>query len=211
MPTRKAEPRGSLITLSISLALSSVAFGCRPKPSEATVEPEPEPELVEEPAPEVLIPAEPANRSAGETLDATIPLVGGGALELASLRGRPVVVEISASWEPGWKETHAIYAELLQRHPELAVIVVASEPEDRALLELPAGLIGAWDPAGALAARLSVAIFPTVFVLDRDGTIVAVINDLGPTGAAGDELPSALVQLVQAIDEALGNERAVDQ
>ncbi|GEM_PF-2695015 len=123
-----------------------------------------------------LFPELPANRGAGEVLDVTVPLVGGESLTLESLRGRPVVLEISASWELGWEEAHAVFAELASTYPELEVIVVAAEPDDSALLSLPEGLRPGWDPAGALAAKLSVATFPTIFVLDVQGQISTVVN-----------------------------------
>ena len=59
---------------------------------------------------------------------------------------------------------------------ELEVIVVSAEPDDQALLELPEGLRPGWDPAGALAAKLSVATFPTMIVVDRDGVVSTVLN-----------------------------------
>ncbi|MFO7564206.1 MAG: TlpA disulfide reductase family protein [Enhygromyxa sp.] len=150
-----------------------LATGC---PVAPTTAPDDAPNSTEELAEEPLIPSEPANRAAGDELEATITLAGGGALELSSLRGRPVLLEISASWEPGFAEAHELYAELLAEHPELEVIVVLAEPDDRALVGLPAGLTPAWDPAGALAAKLSVASFPTVFVLERSGRIGAVLS-----------------------------------
>lgn len=123
-----------------------------------------------------LVPAEPANRAEGDELDASISIPGGETLELASLRGRPVLLEISASWEPGFAEAHEVYAELAAAHPELAIVVVVAEPDDSALVGLPATLTAAWDPAGALAAKLSVATFPTMFVIDRGGRIATVVN-----------------------------------
>jgi hypothetical protein len=141
-----------------------------------------------------LLPEEPANREAGELLELTIPLLGADPIELISLRGRPVVLDISASWEQGWSELHAFEADVVARHPDLVVIVVSAEPDDRSLGDLPAGLLPAWDPAGALAAKLSIALFPTVFVLDREGKIVLV------SSGWDDE---TLDVLGQAIDEAL--------
>lgn len=157
-------------------------------PTDEVEQPEDEHEVVP------LLPEQPANREAGQTLELTIPLLGSDAIELASLRGRPVVLDISASSEEGWAELHAFEAELVGRHPELAVIVVAAESEDRALHDLPLTLMPAWDPAGALAAKLSVALFPTVFVLDRQGMILAI------SSGWDDE---TLVVLGQAIDDAL--------
>ena len=128
-----------------------------------------------------IIPAEPSRYAAGESLEATIPLLGGESLELASLRGRPVLLEISASWEVGWAEAHDFYAELEAEHAELEVIVISADGTDEALTALPAGLRAGWDPAGALAAKFSVATFPTMFVLDREGRIVAVVNGWSDT------------------------------
>ncbi len=170
-----------------------IASGCprantsaTPAPAEA--EPDPLPDLP-------VLPETAANREAGQQLDLTIPLLGAEAIDLASLRGRPVVLDISASWEAGWTETHALEFELATQHPELAVIIVAAEPDARSLANLPIELMSAWDPAGALAAKLSVAIFPTLFVLDREGKILAVLSGYD------DE---TLIALSQAIDEALG-------
>jgi hypothetical protein len=125
---------------------------------------------------ESIIPAEPANLGSGEELVATIPVVGGDSLELSSLRGRPVLLEISASWEPGFAEAHALYAELLAAHPELAVVLVVADPADTGLDGLGEQFILAWDPAGALAAKLTVATMPTMFVVDRTGQIDVVVN-----------------------------------
>ncbi|NVB39352.1 hypothetical protein G6O69_16030 [Pseudenhygromyxa sp. WMMC2535] len=155
------------------LAASVLLLACPKQASEPTAEPA-EPPPAEPAAP--IVPEEPAKFSAGETLEATIPLVGGESLELASLRGRPVLLEISASWEPGWDAAHTLYAELLAEHEQLAVIVIAAQPEDQDMLELDPGIHAGWDPAGALAAKFSVAIFPTMFVLAPDGQILAVLN-----------------------------------
>lgn len=154
-------------------ALACVA-GCRAQP---TTTPDEAVDVEVDPSTnEPLLPSEPANRAAGDELEATVLIAGGDAIQLSSLRGRPVLLEISASWEPGFVEAHALYTELLVEHPELAVIVVVAEPDDRALVGLPHGLTPAWDPAGALAAKLSVAKFPTMFVLDREGRISAVVS-----------------------------------
>jgi hypothetical protein len=178
----------------LALALALTLAGCPRASTSATPitsdadATEPEPDLPP------LLPEQPANREAGELLELTIPLLGTDPLELASLRGRPVVLEISASWEPGWTELHAFEADVVAQHPDLAVIVVAAEPDDRSLRDLQLTLMPAWDPAGALAAKLSVALFPTVFVLDRNGRILAV------SSGWDDE---TIDVLAQAIDEAL--------
>jgi hypothetical protein len=143
---------------------------------------------------EPIIPAEPANRSSGDELEATIPVVGGDALELSSLRGRPVLLEISASWEPGFAEAHALYVELLAAHPELVVVIVVADPADASLDMVSEEFILAWDPAGALAAKLTVATMPTMFVVDRSGHISVVVNGWS------DEVRDTLARAVAAAD-----------
>jgi hypothetical protein len=169
-------------------SFTALAFACAfvlGCPAAPTVGPsDAEVEADEHPG-EPLVPAEPANRSAGDELEASISVAGGGALALSSLRGRPVLLEITASWEPGFAEAHRFYAELLAEHPELAVVVVIAEADDAALSGLPPGFTPAWDPAGALAAKLSVAIFPTMFVIDRAGRIHAVTNGWSEAVRAG--------------------------
>ncbi len=182
-------PRRFEACLPVLVAL--LATGC---PAQPTTSPHDATDPGEDPPPpDPLVPSEPANRAAGEELEATISVAGGHALELSSLRGRPVLLEISASWEPGFAEAHELYAELLGTHPELAVIVVVAEPDDGALVGLPAGLTPAWDPAGALAAKLSVAAFPTMFVVDREGRISAVVNGWGD--GVREQLSSAVADI----------------
>jgi hypothetical protein len=130
----------------------------------------------------------PIDRAPGDLLEATVPLVDGDGLDLTSLRGRVVALELTATWEARWPETYPFYARLLQQHgPEqLAVVVVAMDSE-RATLSPEPGVRGrgfdlGWDPQGALAARLQVAALPTVVVLDRRGR-VAFVQAADPAGA----------------------------
>ena len=184
-------PRFSPLLLSLLLA------GC---PAQQPTTPPPDDGLVDGDDATPIIPAEPANKAEGDVLDATIPLVGGDSLELASLRGRPVLVEISASWELGFEEAHALYAELVAEHAQLVVIVVVADPpEASAKLDgLPPELTLAWDPAGALAAKLSVATFPTMFVIDRGGRIHTVVN--GWSDEVRDALTAATAAVVADAD-----------
>jgi hypothetical protein len=182
-------------TLALSLALALVS-ACRPPLTTPGEDVQADADDTNEPnGPNgPIIPAEPANRSSGDELDATIPVVGGDALELSSLRGRPVLLEISASWEPGFAEAHALYAELLAAHPELAVVLVIADPVDASLDGLADEFILAWDPAGALAAKLTVATMPTMFVIDRSGQIDVVVNGWS------DEVRDTLARAVAATD-----------
>jgi hypothetical protein len=130
----------------------------------------------------------PIDRETGELLEATVPLVDGAGLPLADLRGRVVVLELSATWADRWSESFAFYNRLLQQHgpDKLAVVIIAMDSE-RATLSPEPGLRArgfdlGWDPQGALAARLQVAALPTVVVLDRGGHI-SFVQGGSPPGA----------------------------
>lgn len=196
MPAELARPtrRGSaLLLLALTSACPRAGGSANP-----TAEGEPVDE-VEEPAPPdvPLLPDQPANREPGEQLDLTIPLLGDDPLSLASLRGRPVVLDISSSSELGWAALHAFEHELVEAHPDVVVIVVSLDADAGALTAMPSNLALAWDPDGALAARLSLAILPTLFVLDREGRIVALLS--------GYDEEDTLAVLSQAVDEALAS------
>ena len=164
--------------------------------------PLPPPVVVEPPAPDA--PPDPAthpvNREPGELLEATVPLVDGDGLPLGDLRGRVVVLELTATWADRYPETFAFYSRLLQQHgpDQLAVVVVAMDNERAALSPEPGvrgqGFDFGWDPQGALAARLQVAALPTVVVLDRRGRIAYVLGGAPPgsTVAIEDGIRRAL-------------------
>lgn len=164
-------------------ALSLAALSCTarvdgtPRAPGAAPEPEPHaPDASAMPDPQ----AAPTNLSRGEQLDLTIPLIDGAALPLASLRGKLVIIELSATWSEtwAWTEAYSLYNELLRAHGEdrLAVVLVALDRERGALSPEPgtraAGFELGWDPQGALAARLQVAAFPAIILLDPEGAVI---------------------------------------
>lgn len=183
---------GPARTLVLALALA----GCQTAPGKprSTVPPNLPPEPLPDPV------HAPIDREPGELLAATVPLVDGDGLDLTSLRGRVVALELTATWAGRWPETFAFYSRLLQEHgpDRLAVVVVAMDAE-RATLSPEPGVRGrgfdlGWDPQGALAARLQVAALPTVVVLDRQGRVafVQASDPAGATAAIEDGIKRAL-------------------
>ncbi len=130
--------------------------------------------------------AAPTNRQPGETLELTIPRIDGDALSLADLRGRVVVLEVSATWREDWRAGYGVYNELLHEHGDhLAAILISVDPERDHLspepaVRAPAFTLG-WDPQGAVAAQLQLATFPTLLILDRDGRIAHIETGARPT------------------------------
>ncbi len=200
MSTRPASHHFGLASRGASglatLAMLAVLVACQSNPARPGPSATPEPPSTGLPDPI----GAPVNRQPGELLAITVPLVDGDGLALASLRGRVVVLELTATWTRSWAQTYPFYARLLREHgaDRLAVIVVAMDSE-RATLSPEPGLRGpgfdlGWDPQGALAARLQAAALPTVVVLDREGRIVYVQADAPPgaTQALEDGIRRAL-------------------
>jgi peroxiredoxin len=111
----------------------------------------------------------------GEPLEATIPLLSGDTTRLSELRGRVVILELSATDRPGWSEAHRHYRSLVAAG-DVEVVAVSADPAPEPLQEdwdtdTPPFVL-AWDPQGALALRLGVKALPTTFVLDPLGRIV---------------------------------------
>lgn len=163
------------------VASLAMATACRrtspsPPPDDGGAEPVP----LHEPA---------AREKPGEEVTATIPLADGTTLDLESLRGRPVVLALAA---PAGEEAAALaelVAEAATPHgSEPVVVLVASgEPTDfDALAQADDGeRVIAYDPQGALAARLQVRALPTVFVVDRSGRLVdAWAHDIDATAVS---------------------------
>jgi thiamine biosynthesis lipoprotein len=102
---------------------------------------------------------------------------GGTPLELSSLRGRVVLLDIFASWCEPCREAMAFYAELLAQHPGEGVDLVAVSVDENAdalrrflsRVRVPGRVLH--DPSATAAQALGVTALPTLLVLDREGRI----------------------------------------
>lgn len=162
------------------VALASVSW-CAGAPPPAPEEPEPQ--ASSQGGVEAL---PPSNKEEGDPLELNVPLVGGGELSLASLRGGCVLVEISATWEAGFEEVHARFDPWAQQWAgaQLAIVSINVDEElaseDAFVPEPDSRIYLGWDPQGAVAAQVRAATFPTYFVLDLEGRVSAVLADWEP-------------------------------
>jgi len=198
---RHNERRSLANTLTVVLAVvggALAAAGCPAKDP-----PRPPPYAEAAPYAEVIAPlpdpvAQPTNREEGDVLVLTIPRVGGDILDLRDLRGRVILVELSATWVDGWRDRYALYNALLRTYgaDRLAVVLVAMDNEREAITLEPEvrspGFELGWDPQGAVAAQLQAAAVPTAIVVDRQGRIAHIeAADVTPQ-AITDALSSTL-------------------
>jgi peroxiredoxin len=107
-------------------------------------------------------------------------LDGSGRITLASLRGKPTLINFWASWcEPCKRETPALVA-FSKAHPRMQVLGIASDdvPDDsRAFArrnKIPYDL--AVDRNGALLDRYELLGLPGTVVIDAEGRIVSVLT-----------------------------------
>ncbi|HKE98090.1 MAG TPA: TlpA disulfide reductase family protein [Actinomycetes bacterium] len=122
---------------------------------------------------------------------APIRLAGldGGAVDLAALRGRPVVVNFWASWcEPCRRELPLLRRTLAEHSGErLAVVGVVVRDSPAAARQLARETGAGWpmglDTAGQVAGAWRVANLPQTFFVRPDGTVASQqLGELHPQG-----------------------------
>lgn len=111
--------------------------------------------------------------------DFKLPLVGGGEMQLSSLRGKVVMVNFWATWCPPCKaempSMERLYAQLKNSGFELLAINV--EPDGLEVLpeflrQHPHTFPVAVDTEGDIQSEYGVFRFPESFIVDRDGRVV---------------------------------------
>lgn len=101
-------------------------------------------------------------------------------LELASLRGDPVFIDVWASWCVPCKEEAPMLARLAREHANdvrfIGIDTQDTRGEGRAFvrrygLDFP----HLFDPKSTLATKLGVSGIPTMFLVDREGRVAATL------------------------------------
>lgn len=144
-------------------------------------------------------PAAPAvsRGSPAPELAGTDPITG-KSVSLADFRGKPVVVNVWASWCPGCIDEAEDLRRFAAEHPEAAVLGIDLRdpvPDARAFYRR-----WRWqhpsiaDPDGTLAARLGLVGMPTTYFLDPGHRIVASIVGVTDLQGFEDGLAKALAQ-----------------
>lgn len=149
--------------------------------SPASVAPQVQPPTAEHAG--TIVSTAPEDRHArGEPLEVSVPLLAGGSTPLGALRGKVVILELSATDVPGWHEGHERYQRLLSRvgAQQLVVVTVANDASSETLQDDwdrdPPPFVLGWDPQGAMALRMGIRELPVVLVLDRQGAVVGRVS-----------------------------------
>ena len=132
-----------------------------------------------------------------------VPKVGGGTIDLASLKGKPVWVNFMATWCPSCVDELPLMAGFAARYEDTGLVVVPVDVrEDEAAvaaffkglgLTFPVGL----DTDGAAQAEWGAVALPVHFWIDKDGIVRdGALGGIGPDVMAtglGSILPGVTV------------------
>jgi thiol-disulfide isomerase/thioredoxin len=126
-----------------------------------------------------------------------VPQVGGGTIDLAALKGKPVWVNFMATWCPPCQDEFPLMNGFAARYATKGLVVLAIDvrEEEGAVAGFAQGLGATFplglDSDGATAASWDAVALPVHFWIDADG----IIRD----GAAGGIGPDVMVRGLRAI------------
>ena len=133
----------------------------------------------------------------------SLPKVGGGTVDLASLRGKPVWVNFMATWCPPCIDELPLMVGFAARYADTGLVVIAVDVrEDEAAVAAFAKGLGvtfpvALDMDGTAASSWRVGPLPVHFWVDKDGIVRdGALGGLGPDVMAtglGSILPGVTV------------------
>jgi thiol-disulfide isomerase/thioredoxin len=116
-----------------------------------------------------------------------LPAVGGGTVDLAALRGKPVWVNLMATWCPPCRDELPLVQGFAARYEDAGLVTLLVDVgEDEALVkgfldELNVYLPTALDKDGAVQAEWGATALPVHFWIDKDGIVREwALGGLGP-------------------------------
>jgi thiol-disulfide isomerase/thioredoxin len=129
--------------------------------------------------------AQGQTRAPGRPVVVSGQLLDGGRWSSLSARGRPVVVNVTASWCGPCRSYQQVLNHLASAYQPRGVRFAAVDTNDSAAAarqfrqQAAVAYPVLWDPAGSLTRRLGVDAVPATLVLDRDGRLVVWLRGAG--------------------------------
>lgn len=131
-----------------------------------------------------------------------VPQVGGGTIDLASLRGKPVWVNFMATWCPPCQDEFPLMNGFAARYANTGLVVLAVDVREdegtvasfaqRLNATFPLGL----DQDGSVAGRWGAIALPVHFWVDADG----VVRDGAAGGIGADTMVHGLKSILPGVD-----------
>ena len=131
-----------------------------------------------------------------------VPQVGGGTIDLASLKGMPVWINFMATSSPSSKDEFPLMNGFAARYVDQGLVVIAVDvQEDEATVAAFAEGLGATFPVGldadkAAALAWDALALPVHFWIDAEG----IIRDEAPGGIGPDVMAEGLKTIMPGVD-----------
>ena len=131
-----------------------------------------------------------------------LPLAGGGTIDLASLRGKPVWINFMATWCPPCQDEFPLMNGFATRYAETGLVVVAVDVrEDEAAVAAFAKGLGAvfpmaLDTDGTAAKTWDAIALPVHFWIDAEG----IVRDGALGGIGPDVMADGLKTILPGVD-----------
>jgi thiol-disulfide isomerase/thioredoxin len=131
-----------------------------------------------------------------------VPQVGGGTIDLATLRGKPVWVNFMATWCPPCQDEFPLMNGFAARYADTGLVVISVDVrEDEAAVAAFAKQLGATFPVGldtdgAAADAWDAVALPVHFWIDADG----IVRDGALGGIGPDVMASGLETILPGVD-----------
>ena len=146
---------------------------------------------------------EPLPFHVGEPAPAlAVPQVGGGSIDLAALRGKPVWVNFMATWCPPCRDEFPLMNDFAIRYADTGLVVVAIDvKEEEGLVSGFAASLGATFPLGLdldgrAAETWDALALPVHFWIDADG----IVRDGALGGIGPDVMAAGLRTILPGVD-----------
>ena len=131
-----------------------------------------------------------------------VPQVGGGTIDLAALRGKPVWVNFMATWCPPCQDEFPLMNGFASRYADTGLVVLAIDvKEEEGVVAAFAQGLGATFPLGldgdgAAAAAWGAVALPVHFWIDKDG----IVRDGSLGGIGPDVMAEGLRTILPGVD-----------